>query len=443
MNSPLQFIHCVIAVPNLILETDTMSESPSANESSSIPLGDGSLRRCALTGIAVIVLLAALASGAYWALVLRYQVASDDAYVGGNLVQVNAQTAGTVKSIFANETQAVHIGQPLVQLDGVDAAAALAGSEAQLAKAVRIARGQFAASAQAAAGVSQRSADMRSAEANIAAMLAKWQNAQSELVRQTALAEKDIISDQALSNARSTAKMAHAQYDAAVAAAVAARAAIGGAREQFVSAAAQVADTSLATHPDVAAAAASVRQTFVAVARSMIVAPVNGVVGKRGVQLGQQVSPGAPLMTVVPLSDVWVDANFKETELATLRIGQPVTLVSDFYGKSVVFHGKVAGLSPATGSAQALLPAQNASGNWIKIVQRLPVRITLDPAEIAAHPLRVGLSMNVTVDIHDTGGTAVSAAMFASETTPIFDGAQQQAEARINQIIAANQGRIQ
>lgn len=417
-----------------------MSESPSTNESSSTPLAHGSLRHRALIGIVVIVMLVALASGAYWVLILRYQVTSDDAYVSGNLVQVNAQTVGTVKSIFVNETQTVHIGQSLVQLDGVDAAAALAASEAQLAKAVRNVRGQFAASAQAATGVSQRSADMRSTEADIAAALSTWQNAQSKLVRQTALAQQGFVSEQALLNARSTVATTHAQYDAAVATTAAARAAIGGAREQLASALAQVTNTSLANHPDVAAAAASVRQMFVAVARNMIVAPVNGVVGKRSVQLGQQVLPGAPLMTVVMLSDVWVDANFKETELANLRIGQSVTLVSDFYGKNVRFHGKVAGLSPATGGAQALLPAQNASGNWIKIVQRLPVRITLDPTEITEHPLRVGLSMSVTVDIHDTRGATVNAVMHPSETTPVFDGVQQQAEARINQIIAANQG---
>ncbi len=417
-----------------------MSDSLSTGGFSSPPVTRDGRRRRALISIAVIVMLVALASGAYWAVVLRYQVTSDDAYVGGNLVQVNAQTAGTVKSIFVNETQTVHVGQPLVQLDGVDAAAALAASEAQLAKSVRNVRGQFAASAQAAAGVSQRSADMRTTEANIAAALAAWKNAQSDLARQIALAQRGFISEQALLNARSTVAVTHAQYDAAVATTAAARAAIGGAREQFANAAAQVTNTSLENHPDVAAAAANVRQMFVAAARTRIVAPVNGVVGKRSVQLGQQVSPGAPLMTVVPLSDVWVDANFKETRLENLRIGQPVTLVSDFYGKSVVFHGKVAGLLPATGGAQSLLPAQNASGNWIKIVQRLPVRIALDPAEIAKHPLRVGLSMNVTVDIHATRDAAVSAVTPASETTPVFDGVQQQAEARINQIIAANQG---
>ncbi|MHB1590636.1 MAG: HlyD family efflux transporter periplasmic adaptor subunit [Sulfuricella sp.] len=395
-------------------------------------------RKRALLGLVVLVALAALGAGAYWWWVGRWQVSTSDAYVGGNLVQVTALTSGTVKAVLATETQIVSLGQPLVELDGADAQAALAASEAALAKAVRAVRGQFAASAQASAGMRQRNADLSGAQASAEAAHALLLRAQSDLARQIPLAQRGFVSDQALVAARDAVAVAQANYQAALAAANAARAGIGGAREQMVAAQAQVERTTVANHPDVLAAAAAVRQAFLNAARSRIVAPVAGTLGKRTVQLGQHVSAGSPLMTVVPLTEVWVDANFKETELAQLRIGQPVSLTADFYGDSVKYAGTVAGLSPVTGSAQSLLPAQNASGNWIKIVQRLPVRIALDRSELAAHPLRVGLSMNLVVDLHAANGAALSPLAPAAETTPIFDGQVAQAQARIDQIIADN-----
>ena len=395
-------------------------------------------RKRALIALAVVVLLAALGYGGYWWWLGRWQVTTGDAYVGGNLVQVTALTSGTVKAVLATETQTVSLGQPLVELDGADAQAALAASEAALARAVRSVRGQFAASAQASAGMHQRNADLSSAQASAKAAHAILQRAESELARQIPLAQHDFVSEQALVDARDAVAVARANYQAALATANAARAGIGGAREQMVAAQALVERTTIAKHPDVLAAAAAVRLAFLNAARSRIVAPVAGTLGKRTVQLGQHVAAGTPLMTVVPLTGVWVDANFKETGLANLRIGQPVSLTSDFYGDSVKYTGTVAGLSPVTGSAQSLLPAQNATGNWIKIVQRLPVRIALDRAELVAHPLRVGLSMSLVVDVHAATGATLSPVAPAAETTPVFDGQVAQAQARIDKIIGDN-----
>ncbi len=395
-------------------------------------------RKRALLGLIILVVLVALGTGAYWWWVGRWQMSTSDAYVGGNLVQVTALTSGTVKSILATETQVVSLGQPLVELDGADAQTALAASEAALAKAVRAVRGQFATAVQASAGVRQRSADLTGAQASVAAARDVLLRAESDLAQQVPLAQRGFVSEQALIAARDAVAVAQANYQAAQAAANAARAGIGGAREQLLAAQAQVERTTVANHPDVLAAAAAVRQAFLNAARSRIVAPVAGTLGKRSVQLGQHVSAGSPLMTVVPLTEVWVDANFKEAGLLQLRIGQPVALTADFYGDSVKYAGTVAGLSPVTGSAQSLLPAQNASGNWIKIVQRLPVRITLDRAELAAHPLRVGLSMNLVVDLHAANGASSPPLAPPPETTSIFDGQVAQAQARIDQIIADN-----
>lgn len=395
-------------------------------------------RKRALLGLIILVALAALGAGAYWWWVGRWQMSTSDAYVGGNLVQVTALTSGTVKSILATETQVVSLGQPLVELDGADAQTALAAGEAALAKAVRAVRGQFATAVQASAGVRQRSADLTGAQASAAAARDLLRRAESDLAQQVPLAQRGFVSEQALIAARDAVAVAQANYQAAQAAAKAAKAGIGGAREQMLAAQAQVERTTVAKHPDVLAAAATVRQAFLNAARARIVAPVAGTLGKRSVQLGQHVSAGSPLMTLVPLTEVWVDANFKEAGLLQLRVGQPVALTADFYGDSVKYAGTVAGLSPVTGSAQSLLPAQNASGNWIKIVQRLPVHIALDRAELAAHPLRVGLSMNLVVDLHAANGASLPPVAPPPETTSIFDGQVAQAQARIDQIIADN-----
>ena len=180
------------------------------------------------------------------------------------------------------------------------------------------------------------------------------------------------------------------------------------AREDLNVALAQTGGIEASRHPQVMRAVARVREAALALERTRITAPVNGVVARKGVQLGQRVNAGTPLLAIVELDDAWVDANFKEVQLQRMRIGQPVALTSDLYGDDVIYHGRIKGFSPGTGAAFALLPAQNASGNWIKIVQRVPVRIALDPQELAEHPLRVGLSMHAEVDLHDQGGPVLA-----------------------------------
>jgi membrane fusion protein (multidrug efflux system) len=396
----------------------------------------------ALAAIAAgVILLGAVAFGWWW-FVGRIEVATADAYVGGDLAQVNALTAGTVKSVRVTETQAVHAGQILVELDGADAQAALALAEANLAKAVRGTRGLYSSAQGAVAGLAEREADLASARAQMASAQASLAKAESELARQRLLAKQGFLSPEALTTARTAVATGRAARDATASAVRAGEAAIGQAGAQLASARARIDGTSLSEHPEVAAAAAEVKQAFLAAARTTVAAPIDGYVGHRDVQVGARVEPGTPLLTLIPLDSVWVDANFKETQLGKLRIGQLVTLTADAYGGAATFHGKIAGLSPATGAAQALLPAQNASGNWIKIVQRLPVRIMLDTAELAAHPLQVGLSMNVTVDVRDQTGPRLGllAAAEQPQTTRVFDDQARAADARVAAIVAANRG---
>ena len=346
--------------------------------------------------------LVGIAYGVYWTLVLRYQQATDDAYVSGNVVQITPQIAGTVVRIAAEDTQFVNAGSTLVELDPADAKIALEQADAKL---VRDVRGIFATTAQLAATVDMRSADLV--------------RATEDLGRRERLARSGAVSGEELQHARD---------------------AMASAKAAMIAAQQQLDGTTLDNHPDVLAAAAQVHDAYLDVARTALPAPVSGYVAKRAVQLGQRVAPGAPLMAIVPLDQVWVDANFKEPQLATMRIGQPVTLHADLYGGKVEYHGKVAGFGAGTGAAFALLPAQNATGNWIKIVQRVPVRIALDPNELATHPLQIGLSMQVDVDTHERGGERLPqvAQGIAPRSTDVYDGVDQAAAKRVRAIIAAN-----
>src|SRR5580700_11327552 len=305
-----------------------------------------------------VTLIAVATWGAYWAQVLRYHQTTDDAYVGGNVVQITPQISGTVVGIGADDTQFVKAGQALVRLDQADAKVALDQSEAQLARTVRDVRNLFATSAQLDAAVQQRQTDLSAA--------------QSDLARRQRLGASGAVSGEELQHAVDAMKAAQSSLLAA--------------QQQLAANRARVDNTTLENHPQVRDAAAAVRNAYLTLARTELPAPVTGFVARRSVQLGQRVGPGTALMAVVPLDQVWVDANFKEPQLARMRLGQPVQLTADLYGTHVVYHGKVAGFGAGTGSAFALLPAQNATGNWIKIVQRVPVRIALEPREIASHP---------------------------------------------------------
>lgn len=373
-------------------------------------------RRRALTLVIAAFLLAGAGFAAWWLASGRYYETTDDAYVGGNLVQITPQVAGTVVAIGADDTDFVKAGQTLVELDKSDSRVALDQAEAQLAKTVRAVRNLVATTGELGANVALRRSEL--------------EKAQQDLERRRRL-EADVagaLSGEELQHARDAVANAAAKLEAA--------------REQLAAQHALVDRTTVDTHPDVRNAAAKVREAYLAYARTALPAPVAGFVARRNVQVGQRVSPGAALMTVVPLDQVWVDANFKEGQLANLRAGQPVKLVADAYGGSVVYHGRVAGFSAGTGSAFALLPAQNATGNWIKVVQRVPVRVALDPAELKRHPLRIGLSMQVEIDTHDRAGARLPEVPRAAAAyqTGVFASADELAERRVAEIIAANGG---
>jgi membrane fusion protein (multidrug efflux system) len=369
-------------------------------------------RRRWLAIVAAALVIAGVAYGAYWAIDLRYIQFTDNAYVGGNVVQITPQISGTVIAIGADETNFVDAGKTLVQLDQADAQIALAQADAQLAKTVRDVRNLFATSAQLRANVDARRSD--------------FAKASDDLARRERLAGSGAVSKEEVQHARDAAKSANADL-------VAAQEGLGAQR-------ARIDRTTIEGHPDVRSAAARVHDAYLAYARTTLPAPVSGFVAKRAVQLGQRVSPGAALMAVVPLDQVWVDANFKERQLEGMRVGQPVKLTADIYGSRIAYHGRVAGFGAGTGAAFALLPAQNATGNWIKIVQRVPVRIALDQRELAAYPLQIGLSTEVEVDTRDRSGARLPQAAQANNSyrTDVFKSIESEADARVKRIVAAN-----
>ncbi len=339
-----------------------------------------STRRRRLLLVAAIVVLGLAGYGAWWYLHARFFEDTDDAYVAADLVQITSEVAGTVTAVHVDDTQQVDRGQLLVELDPADAEVAAASAQAELARTVRSVRGLFAQNG----GLE---AQLRSSEISLRA-------ARGDLKRRLEVAADGGVSAEELQHARERV----AQLEAARATT----------EQDLATNTEQIADTTIADHPQVVAAAARVREAALALKRTRITAPVAGTVARRGVQLGARIAPGAPLLAVVPLANAWVDANFKEVQLERMRIGQPAELHADLYGKQVRYHGHIAGLGAGSGAAFALLPAQNASGNWIKIVQRVPVRIALDPRELAAHPLRVGLSMTVEIDLHDSSGSLIA-----------------------------------
>lgn len=336
---------------------------------------------------------------------------TEDAYVEGNLVHVTPQVAGTVTRIAADNTDFVRPGEVLVQLNDVDARLALDRAEAALARSARQVRSQLAGVGQLRSTVVQRESDLARAE--------------SDLARRRQLADTGAVSGEDIRHA-----------DDAVGAA---RAALNAARQQVDAARALVDGTTLEQHPDVLSSIAGLRDASLGLARTTLAAPVGGIVARRNVQIGQRVAQGAPLMAIVPLDQMWVTANLKETQLKDVRIGQPVAVTSDVYGADVVFHGRVAGQEAGTGSAFAAVPAQNATGNWIKVVQRVPVRIALDAQELARHPLRLGLSMKVAIDTSRADGPSLmqAGAVRHSYETVVFETESHGADAAIRRALGA------
>lgn len=338
---------------------------------------------------------------------------TEDAYVSGNLVQLMPQVSGTVLTIYADDMDFVEAGQTIVKLDEADRDIALEQAEAELAQAVRDVRVMFA-------GRDQLTAELAVRQAELA-------RAQSDVQRREGLSARGLVPREELDHARDALNSAEAELKAAQESLAATRARIDG--------------TTIANHPNVARAAANVKDAYLAVQRTTIRAPVSGYVAKRSVQIGQQVQPGVALMAIVPLTELWVDANFKEGQLQRMRIGQAAHVTADVYGKRVEYEGKVAGVGIGTGSAFALLPAQNASGNWIKVVQRVPVRIQLDKQELTQHPLRIGLSMRVRIDLGADGPQLAQLPRTTpAYTTNIYGSDPSAADQRIREIVAANVG---
>ena len=386
-----------------------------------------SARKKALTTVATVVLIGLAWGGHEW-YVGRHEEATDNAYVQGNVIQITPQIGGTVTGIMADDTDFVKAGQPLVQLDPADAKVALEQAEANLGQAVRQVRALYANNGTLGAQITLRESDINKAQTEIA-------RATDDLNRRKSLAGNGAVSKEELNHAQS-------QLDNAKNALASAQAGVAAARAQLTGNLAMTEGTSIASHPSVMVAAARVREAYLALHRAALPAPVDGYVAKRTVQLGQRVAAGAPVMSLIALNQLWVDANFKEVQLRNIRIGQPVKLTADLYGRRVEYKGTVAGLGAGTGAAFALLPAQNATGNWIKVVQRVPVRVTLDPQQVSQNPLRVGLSMEATVDITDQGGKALADAPRAASSvqTQVFASLDNQANTEVQRVIAANAG---
>ncbi len=410
-----------MAVP----ETETKTTAAAA--ATTAPQGNPA-RKKALSAVAAAVAVAGIAYGAYWALVLNHFESTDNAYVQGNVVQLTPQVGGTVVAINADDTDHVKAGQLLVRLDPADAQVALDQAEAQLAQTVREVRTLYANNSTLKAQIALREADLARANSDLV-------RAKDDVSRRSPLVATGAVGQEEFNHVTS-------QLAAAKSSVTAAQSAVLAAREQLTSSQTLTDGIAADQHPNVLRAAARVREAYLAMKRADLLAPVDGYVAKRSVQLGQRVQAGAPLMSVIALNQVWVEANFKESQLQKLRLGQPVTLAADVYGKKVEYNGVIEGLGAGTGSAFALLPAQNATGNWIKVVQRVPVRITLDEKELAQHPLRVGLSMDAKVDVSKTDGRMLADASSTSSVaqTSVFDQNNTAADAEVHKIIAANGG---
>jgi membrane fusion protein (multidrug efflux system) len=390
-----------------------MSTTPKDANDSGLAAKDPAKRSRALLIVAAIFVLAGVTWFLLWMFVFSTREKTDNAYVGGNQVALSSQVPGTVVAILTDDTQHVTAGQVLVKLDSTDADVRLRQTSSALAQAVRQVRQQDASVSEADATVAAREVDLR--------------KAQADLKRHIPLVAAQAESPETVQHMRDSVAQAQAALNAAKAQAKSARAAVEG--------------TDVANNPAVMQARANFRSAWIAAQRNTIVAPVSGYVAQRSVQLGASITPGQQLMTIVPLHDLWIDANFKENQLRHIRIGQPVKISTDLYGGSAEYHGKVIGLGAGTGSVFSLLPAQNATGNWIKVVQRVPVRIALDNNELDQHPLRVGLSADVTVDItNDKGPALASAPSQPPAQTSVYDQVAAQADAEAEKIIRANLG---
>lgn len=394
------------------MATADTAQSPDNTQDTSNPRK----RNVMLVVLAIVVVLAGVGVWGYHEFYGRWNESTDDAYVNGNVVEITPLVTGTVVSIGADDGDLVHEGQVLINFDPNDAEVGLQSAQANLARTVRQVRGLYS--------------NVDGMKAQVNAQQAEVQKAQDNFNRRKNLAAGGAISQEELSHARDD--LSSAQN------------ALANARQQLKTTSALVDDTVVSSHPDVMSAAAQLRQAYLNNSRSTLIAPVTGYVAKRSVQLGQRVQPGTALMAVIPLDQLWIDANFKETQLRDMRIGQPVDIEADLYGSDVKFSGTIDSLGAGTGSAFALLPAQNATGNWIKIVQRVPVRIHINAEELAKHPLRVGLSTQVDVSLRDQSGPVLAQQppQKASFSTNVYDRQLAEADAMITQLIHDNSAAV-
>ncbi len=389
-----------------------MSDAQPPPNAAPPPAAPVAANRRPLAILGVVALLAIVGSTLYYFAFVRGHASTNDAYVNGNLVRLAPQVAGTVIAIEMDETQFVRRGQTLVQLDSRDAAIALGQAKASLAQTARDVAQLFAEAARDAAAVQAQRVQLGQASEDVA--------------RDRALIEVHGVSQETLQHEQNAVQSARAGLRQAEATLASARAAIAG--------------TTPETHPRVLQAEAALRNAWLAAARTRVVAPVSGYIVRRAVQLGQQVNPATEMLAIVPVESMWIEANFKENQLNDLRIGQPATVSAAMYGSRIRYHGRVLGLAAGTGSALAVLPAQNASGNWIRIVQRLPVRISVEPRELESHPLFLGLSTDVDIDVRDLSGAALSQkpAWPAALSTDVYADQDAEASAAITEILAAN-----
>ncbi|TPG42533.1 HlyD family efflux transporter periplasmic adaptor subunit [Sphingomonas koreensis] len=386
---------------------------PAVETAPPIERGNPRGRRKWLTILGLVVVVAVIVYVAFRLFFATPSETTDDAYVGGDTVTITARDGGTVTALYADDTERVRAGQPLIDLDPATADVELQAAAAQLGQAVRGVRANFSQVNAAGAEVTQAQADLA--------------RARNDLARREQAAAQGAVSGEEVAHAADTVKTASA--------------ALNLAESKRAQANTQVQGTDIRSNPAVLAAIANYRRMAIRRSHMHITAPVAGVVAQRTVQIGQQIAAGTPLMAVVPLGRVWIDANFRETQLADLRIGQPATITTDTYGGKVTFHGHVIGLGAGSGNSFALLPPQNASGNWIKIVQRLPVRIALDPNELAKYPLRIGLSVDVDVDTSNISGSLLGREAKRAFATQKSDTGDTGVGADIARIIAANEGR--
>lgn len=377
-------------------------------------LNGNSARRRGFIILGAVVVASGIAYLAYWLLVGRHFESTDDAYVVSDIVQVTSEIPGTVLGVHVDDTQAIDHGQALVELDPADAKIAVAAAEANLARAVRQVRALYSQADQLRSQIAERSTALK--------------QVQEDFDRRQGLLADGAVSSEELAHARDAILRVRAELD--------------GAEQQLDATLAQIEGTAIETHPDVLAAVAKYHDAALALRRTTLKAPVSGIVAKRTVQVGQRVAAGAPLMAIVPLHDVWIEANFKEVQLRNVRVGQPVTVRADLYGDDVEYRGTVVGVSAGSGSAFALLPSQNASGNWIKVVQRLPVRIALNNDDLHEHPLRVGLSMHAKIDVQNTSGALVATNVrSAPQPMQKSDGDDPAILERVAEIIRENSAR--